>query len=156
MGDERNIEKDKYQNVLNEVNEMTPTYSTISQAERSAIDNINSAADLDVWNKKIGLSDDCEIPAFEEFDPAVPIQRGRRTTVKKSTTENGTIKSINSITSETSDNGIVEIKVKALYDYKAKEEDEIDLKKGQILTQMKPGDDQGWALGRLPDGTEGV
>jgi len=39
--------------------------------------------------------------------------------------------------------GIVEIKVKALYDYKAKEEDEIDLKKGQILTQMKPGDDQG-------------
>jgi len=60
------------------------------------------------------------------------------------------------ITSETSDNGIVEIRVKALYDYKAKEEDEIDLKKGQILTQMKPGDDQGWALGRLPDGTEGV
>jgi len=137
--DERNIEKDKYQNVLNEVNEMAPTYigdmrrihqksqnienrkiqffqqilgdyisiidndrmkpiySTISQAERSAIDNINSAADLDVWNKKIGLSDDCEIPAFEEFDPAVPIQRGRRTTVKKSTTENGTIKSINSL-----------------------------------------------------------
>ena len=47
------------------------------------------------------------------------------------------------ITSETSDNGIVEIRVKALYDYKAKEEDEIDLKKGQILTQMKPGDDQG-------------
>lgn len=30
-----------------------------------------------------------------------------------------------------------------MYDYKAKEEDEIDLKKGQILTQMKPGDDQG-------------
>ena len=76
---------------------MKPVYSTISQAERSAIDNINSAADLDVWNKKIGLSDDCEIPAFEEFDPAVPIQRGRRTTVKKSTTENGTIKSINSL-----------------------------------------------------------
>ena len=76
---------------------MKPIYSTISQAERSAIDNINSAADLDVWNKKIGLSDDCEIPAFEEFDPAVPIQRGRRTTVKKSTTENGTIKSINSL-----------------------------------------------------------
>ena len=41
---------------------MKPVYSTISQAERSAIDNINSAADLDVWNKKIGLSDDCEIP----------------------------------------------------------------------------------------------
>ena len=50
------------------------------------------------------------------------------------------------ITSETSDNGIVEIKVKALYDYKAKEEDEIDLKKGQILTQMKPGDDQGFKM----------
>ena len=41
------------------------------------------------------------------------------------------------ITSETSDNGIVEIKVKALYDYKAKEEDEIDLKKGQILYLQK-------------------
>ena len=51
-----------------------------------------------------------------------------------------------SITSETSDNGIVEIKVKALYDYKAKEDDEINLKKGQILTQMKPGDNQGTAV----------
>ena len=47
------------------------------------------------------------------------------------------------ITSETSDNGIVEIKVKAKYDYEAKEDDEISLKKGQTLTQMKPSDDQG-------------
>ena len=41
-----------------------------------------------------------------------------------------------------------------MYDYKAKEEDEIDLKKGQILTQMKPGDDQGKnrAFLKDPDG----
>ena len=102
----QNIENRKiqfFQEILSEYisiidnDRMKPIYATICQAERAAIDNINSAADLDVWNNKIGLSDDCEIPAFEEFDPAVPIQRGRRTTVKKSTTENGTIKSINSL-----------------------------------------------------------
>lgn len=101
----QNIENRKiqfFQEILSEYisiidnDRMKPIYATICQAERAAIDNINSAADLDVWNNKIGLSDDCEIPAFEEFDPAVPIQRGRRTTVKKSTTDNGTIKSINS------------------------------------------------------------
>ena len=49
-----------------------------------------------------------------------------------------------------------EIRVRALYDYSPADDDEIGVKKGEILEQLKKADDNGGAVGRLADGSEGV
>jgi len=191
--DEQNIEKDKYNEIIEEISEMAPTYigemkrihqksqntekrkiqffsriltdfvdvvankdlasfySQISDENHQSIDNISAAIDLDEWNQKINLDSDCPIPAFQEFDPAVPMA------VTRTKSRNGTVKR-NSVKTNSAENGTSQksVRVKVLYDYAAADEDEISLKKGEFLDEVKPEDDQGWSVGRLSDGTEGV
>jgi len=126
-------------------------YSQISDENHQSIDNISAAVDLDEWNQKINLDSDCPIPAFQEFDPAVPMA------VTRTKSRNGTVKR-NSVKTNSAENGTSQksVRVKVLYDYAAADEDEISLKKGEFLDEVKPEDDQGWSVGRLSDGTEGV
>jgi len=191
--DEQNIEKDKYNEIIEEISEMAPTYvgemkrihqksqntekrkiqffsqiltefvdvvaskemagfyTAASDESHKSIDSISAAVDLDEWNQKIALDQDCPIPTFEEYDPATPVPVSSSRSSKSS--KNGTIKR-GSIKTTSGDKKSVRVKV--LYDYEARDEDEIPLRKGAFLDEIKPEDDQGWSVGRLSDGSEGV
>jgi len=199
--DEKNIEKDRYDNVLGEIKDAAPQYigdmkrihqksqnienrkiqffqeilteytsivdyakmqnvfNGMSETGRKAIDNINASKDLENWNSKINLNLDCPIPGFVEYDPSVPIQRGKSVKRDSVKTTNGSISSNSSV--ERTDVRTIygdntTCRVRALYDYQVQDDDEIPLKKGEILEELKPEDDHGWSVGRLSDGTEGV
>ena len=64
-----------------------------SETGRKAIDNINASKDLENWNSKINLNLDCPIPGFVEYDPSVPIQRGKSVKRDSVKTTNGSISS---------------------------------------------------------------
>eukprot|EP00095_Tigriopus_kingsejongensis_P003897 maker-scaffold296_size217904-snap-gene-1.16 protein:Tk03897 transcript:maker-scaffold296_size217904-snap-gene-1.16-mRNA-1 annotation:"protein kinase c and casein kinase substrate in neurons protein 2-like isoform 1" len=53
------------------------------------------------------------------------------------------------------DNGEPGVKVKALYDYEAAEDDELDFKTGDIFEKLEDEDEQGWCKGRK-DGKVGL
>lgn len=93
---------------------------------------------MDEWNQKIALDEDCPIPTFEEYDPATPVPVSSSRSSKSS--KNGTIKQ-GSIKTTSGDKKSVRVKV--LYDYEARDEDEIPLRKGAFLDEIKPEDDQG-------------
>lgn len=57
--------------------------------------------------------------------------------------------------SRLSDNGEPGIKVKALYDYEAAEEDELEFKTGDVFEKLEDEDEQGWCKGRK-DGKVGL
>jgi len=178
--DEQNIEKDKYNEIIEEISEMAPTYvgemkrihqksqntekrkiqffsqiltefvdvvaskemagfyTAASDESHKSIDSISAAVDLDEWNQKIALDQDCPIPTFEEYDPATPVPVSSSRSSKSS--KNGTIKQ-GSIKTTSGDKKSVRVKV--LYDYEARDEDEIPLRKGAFLDEIKPEDDQG-------------
>ena len=70
-----------------------------------------------------------------EFDPSVPMA------VSRSKSKNGTVK--RSSVKTVSDAADHKVRVKVLYDYEARDEDEISLKQGEFLDEIKPEDDQG-------------
>jgi len=142
---------------------------TIYKTLKQSIGSIDSDSDLKFWEDWHGPGMAMEWPAFIEYNPeAKKAQRAKpsrpqntevyRLTKEGEIAKDGCEASITTMGSagdwsEDDDEGVP---VRALYDYKGQEEDEISFSAGDTLWKLTEEDEQGWSRGRLTDGSVGL
>ncbi|XP_028989926.1 protein kinase C and casein kinase substrate in neurons protein 3-like isoform X2 [Betta splendens] len=106
----------------------------------STLMSIDEQDDLKWWKNNHGPSMPTDWPKIEEWVP--PVKKLKR-------------KKRNQKGKESRPVMIGGVKVRALYEYKGEEEDELSFRAGEVFLKVEEEDDQGWCRGVLSGGKEG-
>jgi len=130
-----------------------------------SVNLIHSSNDLDHWDQMIGFHLPLAVAAFEPYEENVVRQSTHNHNMNNNQPEQisanrDTVSSISSFQSDEAEGaGNVRrdsVKMQALYDYKARDVDEIDLTSGEEFERLQDEDERGWSRGRLNSGKEGL
>ncbi|XP_026206891.1 protein kinase C and casein kinase substrate in neurons protein 2-like [Anabas testudineus] len=102
--------------------------------------SINEQEDLKWWKNYRGPGMPTDWPRIQEWVP--PVKKLKR----KKRSQKG---------KESRTDMIGGVKVRAMYDYKGEEEDELSFKAGEEFLKVEEEDEQGWCRGKLNGGKEG-
>ncbi|KAL0984305.1 hypothetical protein UPYG_G00139720 [Umbra pygmaea] len=102
--------------------------------------SINETDDLKWWKNNHGPGMPTDWPKIEEWVPPV-----KKPKTKKRDKKGFRDKPVM----------IGGVKVRALYDYKAEDRDELSFKAGEVFLKVEEEDDQGWCRGLLDNGKDG-